>query len=278
MSELPLVIQKSVRKYEKIETDGLTLFPILVKNYEMFLIAKPALEVLHQSLPVRFLRMPLLSALYQMDLEAAVNGETPSGLFSRAILILALALRLGEGRDIEERMKALRVEVDRDEPTRLLCLRFTDAEGEEKKIVPAQYQNLRQIIGAQNGVRIESDRADPDLVQAEKDLAEMQGEPLDVNIDDLISAAAALTGTDEADIEEWPILKLVRRQKSFQRLLDYMICGIGQVNGTTWKGGNPHPSPFFDRAEKGFGPHMALGDFAGGAGERAVASAGQRVN
>lgn len=279
MNELPILIKKSIRNYEPVTMDGLILWPIPVREYDDFLAAQPALEVLHQSLPVRLARMPLLSALYRMDYEASLNGEPMTGLFSRALLALALALRLGEGQETAERLARFRISVDRADAAKLTRLHFTDDAGEEKEIVPASYGEMRRVIAAQNGVKLESDIADPDLVQAEKDLAEMNGARLNATVEDLISGVAALTGTDEAEIENWPILKLQRRQISFQRLLDYVICGFGQVNGTTWKGGNPTPSPFFDRAdENGFGAHMALGDFAGGAGERAVANAGQQVS
>ena len=278
MNDLPILIQKSIRRYEPVTVDGLTLWPVKVREYDDFLMARVALEVLHQSLPVRFLRMPLLSALYAMDYEARVSGEPMTGLFSVALLGLALSLRLGEGEAPEERMGRFRIAVDRNDPSKLLRLRFIDADGAEKEIEPRRYGELRRIIAAQNGVKLESDRADPDLVQAEKDLADMNGISLDATVEDLISGVAALAGVDEAEIEDWPILKLQRRQTSYQRTLDYLICGIGQMSGTTWKGGNPHPSPFFDRLdEDGFGAHMALGDFAGGAGERAVANAGQKV-
>lgn len=276
MSELPVHIQRAVRKYEPVVTDGLTLYPVLVREYEEFLIARPALEVLHQSLPVALMRMPLLSALYRMDYDAAMSGEQPTGLFSRALLGLALSLRLGEGLETKERLEQFHLAVERDSPGTLAHISFAIG-GEDFEIKPEQYGTMRKIIAAQNGVKLESDHADPELVKAEKDLAELNGTNLDASIDDLISAIAALTGADEGDIEKWPILKLQRRQTSFQRLLDYVICGFGQVNGTTWKGGNPHPSPFFNRTSEGFGAHMALGDFAGGAGERAVANAGQQV-
>lgn len=279
MSELPIYIQKSIRRYEPVTVDGLTLWPVLVKEYDDFLVARVALEVLHQSLPVRFLRMPLLSALYKMDYEAGQNGEPMPGLFSVALLGLALSLRLGEGDDTKKRLERFQISVDRDDPATLKRLRFIDDDGEEKIIEPARYGELRRIIAAQNGVKLESDRADPDLVQAEKDLAELNGVNLDASVEALVSGVAALAGVDETEIDEWPILKLQRRQESFQRVLNYLICGFGQVNGTTWKGGNPHPSPFFDKADEGgFGAHMALGDFAGGAGERAVANEGQQVS
>lgn len=279
MSELPFSIKRAANRYETIEIEGIELRPVLVKEYDNFLIARPALEVLQQSFPVRFLRMPLLSALYQMDFESASNGEIPTGLFSRALLCLALSLRLGEGMDMATRLGMFQVVADREKPEELIGLRFVDGDGQTKEISPTLFQRIRPIIAAQNGVKIESDKADPDLVQAEKDLAEMNGVSLNATVEDLISGIAALSGTDEREIDEWPILKLDRRRLSFQRILDYMICGFGQVNGTTWKGGNPHPSPFFDRSEYGqFGAHLALGDFAGGAGERAVASAGQQVS
>lgn len=278
MSELPLQYTRKINRYEEIEVEGFIFHPVLVKDYEMFLIARPALEVLHQSLPVAYLRMPLLSALYQMDFESASKGETPTGLFSRALLCLALSLRLGENEEIVTRMGMFQVVADHAKPEKLIGLRYIDSEGKQKEISPALFQRVRPIIAAQNGVKLESDKADPDLVQAEKDLAEMNGVSLNANIEDLVSAIALMSGADESEIEEWAILKLIRRQRSCQRILDYLVCGFGQVNGTTWKGGNPHPSPFFDKAEEGFGAHIGLGEFAGGAGERAVANAGQQVS
>lgn len=259
MNELPLDIQRSVRRYEPINSNGLILYPVLVSEYEDFLIARPALEVLHQSLPVAFLRMPLLSALYQIDYDAVVKGMQPTGLFSRARLALALALRLGAGKKIAERIETLRVVVDRRNPQKLLGLRFTKAKsGEEVTISPASYRELRAIIAAQNGVRIESDKANPNIVQAQKDL-QAANASIDANIDDWLSALAALTGTDESAIEKWPILKLEKRTETYRRILDYLVCGIGETNGATWKGGNPVPHPFFRRIRDGNGLFSPLG-------------------
>lgn len=251
MSELPITIQKSIRRYEPIETNGLTLYPVLVKDYESFLIARPALEVMQQSFPVRLMRVPLLSALYQMDYEAAAAQKQATGLFSRALLALALSLRLCEGAEPEKRIENFQIAVEKERPQILQRLRFQDGDGEWKEILPAQYQTLRQIIAAQNGVRLESNLANPDIVKAKKDLSSANSTPLSANVDDLISSVAALSGKEEAEIEEWPILKLDRRSESYRRLLDYLICGIGEVSGATWKRGNPTPHPFFRRASDG---------------------------
>lgn len=251
MKPLPLSINKAIRRYHQIETNGLTLFPILVKNYDEFLIAKPALEVMHQSLPVRFLRMPLLVALHEIDYEAAVNGKTPTGLFSRALLGLAVALRLGEGMELTERLKVFQTAVDREKPEKLLRLYFTDNDGNQKEITPAAYQELRPIIAAQNGVKIEDDTANPEIVALKKKAASANCGNLDANIDDLISSVAALTGTDEEKIDEWPILKLDKYAKSYERILSFIVCGVGEASGASWKGGNPVPHPFFARVDGG---------------------------
>ena len=251
MTTLPMHILKSAARYKTIEADGLHLYPIVVKDYDEFLIARPALEVMHQSLPVAMLRVPLLSALYQMDYDAIMSGTQPSGLFSRALLALALALRLGDGESIEERLKLFQVAVDRENPSKLTRLRFITEQGEYREINPVSYALLRQIIAVQNGVEIESDQANPAIVKAKKDMEEANSIALDINVDSLINAVSTLSNLDESEIDEWPILKLQKRAEAYRRILDYMVCGFGEVNGTSWKGGNPTPHPFFARSKGG---------------------------
>lgn len=252
MNELPIAIYQAARKYQPITTNGLTLYPVLVKEYRDFALARPAIEVLQQSFPVALLRMPLLAAMYRMDYDAAMSGTPAAGLFLRALLALALALRLGAGEPAEERIRMFRIEFDREQPEKLLRLHFTDESGTSKEIAPAQFQTLRRIIAAQNGVRLESDKANPDIVQAQKDMAS-GGIQLEGDEDDLICAVAALSGTDEAKIDEWPILKLEKRAESYRRVLSYLVCGIGELSGATWKNGNPAPHPFFKRMQGGDG-------------------------
>lgn len=246
--ELPFSIKKSVNKYEPIKTHGLTLYPVLVEEYDSFLISRPALEVLHQSLPVAMMRMPLLSAYYQMDYEAMLNNQPISGLFTSALIGLVLSLRIGEGKELGERLKCFRIAVDTNDPSKLVSLRFTDADGIEKTIDAPAYKELREIIAAQNGVKVESDSANPDIVQARKDMETASAE-YDFSVDALINFASALSGKDESEIYEWPILKLTRHTDAYQTMLAYLICGIGEASGATWKNGNPVPHPIFNRKE-----------------------------
>ena len=259
--ELPFHIKNAVRKYEMIETDGIALYPIRVKEYSEFLIGKASIEVMQQSFPVRFMRVPLLTALYQMDYEAASSGKPATGLFFRALLMLALSLRLGDGKGIDERINLFRLSVDRENPLRLRGLYFTDGNGENKEITPVLFSKIRPIIAAQNGVKLESDDANPDLVQAERDLAELNSPNLDASIDHMISFVSALSGAEEAEIDDWPILKLTRRAEALQRPLDYLVCGIGGAFGGFGKGGNPVPHPYYPRVKDTSGALVSMSDF-----------------
>lgn len=255
--ELPFSIKKAIRRYEKIDFEGLFVWPVLVKEYDEFLVARPALEVLHQSLPVAMMRIPLLSAYYRMDYEARRNGEPMVGLFSRALLGLALSLRLGEGLPIDERVRIFQIEADREDGAKLVRLRFMDSGGEVHEILPQQYAELRKIIAAQNGVRLESDEANPDIVNAQKKMGS-GGVALDVSADALISSVAALSHADEKDIDEWPILKLEKRAQTYLRFMQYLVNGVGEMSGATWKGGNPVPHPYFERTDNGRAPMSPL--------------------
>lgn len=266
-------MRRAIRKYEEIKVDGLTLYPIKVAEYETFLAVRPAIEFMQQSLPMRYMSLPLLSAFYRIDYEAITQGKRAEGMFLRSLVALALSLRLGEGEEPENRAKHFRIFCDPKEPSRFKKLQFI-MDGEEKEVTAVQFQRLRPIIATQNGVEIYPDDVNPDLVQAERDIIEKNAPKMDVRIDDLISAVAALSGAEEAEIEDWPILKLQNRQRAFKRTMDYMICSIGESQGTKWKGGNPHPSPWFDRAKEGSAGLMPMEEFANGEGLKAIQNAG----
>lgn len=277
-NKLPFAIDKLIRRYKSITTEGLTLYPITVEEMDEWLIARQAIEVMQQSFPVRFLSKPLLQVYYELDYLPAVLGHEvqSTGLWGCAMLALALALRLGQGLPPEKRILQLAPMIDRNDPTRLKAVR-TVLNGEETiDITPVQFQRLRPIIAAQNGVKLESDDANPDLVQAERDLAEMKNTKLNVTLEDKIAFVAGKTHTDEDEIYGWPIRKLDIYADVFAREDFFLANNIGGAFGGFGKGGNPTPHPYYER-ETQASVHMALSDFADGAGERAVENVGQQI-
>lgn len=268
--ELSASVRRAINRYDPVKTEGLTLAPILMGEYESFLKASPAISFLPRSLPLKYLSEPLLAAFYRMEYDALEAGQESPGLFYRCVLFLALALRLGEGETEVERMKRFQVRVDPSDPAKLLSLEA----GEEIRITPIQFQRLRPILAAQNGVDLPSDDANPELVEAERDIAAQRGPKLDISAEGMISSVAALTGTEEREIDQWPVLKFNRRKDAISRVLHFLVCGIGEASGAKFKGGNPYPSPFFDKVNDGSAALVSLDSFAGGAGKQAVQQAG----
>ena len=188
--KLPLDIKRSIRLFRPVETEGLTLYPIMVSDYEDYLIGKPAIGMMQRSLPVAYLSMPLLQALYQIDFEHRVNGEAPEGWFYRTLLFLSLSLRLegmkNGGNDLPFLLYA-----DPENPKKLKEIRFFQ-NGEEKKITPIMFSRLRPILAAQNAIELYGDEVNPELVEAEADVAEAKSTKLDFRIEDMISGVCAV--------------------------------------------------------------------------------------
>lgn len=268
MAELPLEYKKSIGKYEPIEVDGLTLYPIKVEEYYEFLMARQSIEFMQQRLPINLMSEPILSAFFKLDF-GLEDGEEPSGLFTSALLALALALRLKSGHSAEERIRSFQIIIDPNDQTRLKCVRCY-LNGEELiEITPVKFQTLRPIIAAQNGITIRSDLDNPELVDAENDLAS-KSPNVQMSVEAFVTAAALVGKVEESEVYNWEILKMHNRLDAAQRVLDYVICGIGESQGTKWKGGNPHPNPWFARTKENNKGLMPIESFAGGQGLQAV--------
>ena len=275
MAELPLQYRKSIGKYEPITTEGLTLYPIKVEEYYEFLTARTAIEFMQQRLPIQLMSEPILSAFFKLD-TGQVEGYEPTGLFTSALLAIALALRLKPGESIEERVGTFQIFTDPDDMTKLKRIRFV-IDGEEMiDITPIMFQRLRPIIAAQNGIELHSDLDNPELVDAENDLSSGSSRKLDMSVEGFVNAATLIAGVDESEVYDWPILKLHNRLDSARRVLDYIICGIGESQGTTWKNGNPYPHPWFDRKRDESISLMPIESFANGQGVSAIKEATEK--
>ena len=275
MNEIPANTMQLIRRYKPVETEGLTLWPVKVKERDGFTYARPSIEFVQQTLPVKYMSLPLLTAFYQIDLQNALMGEDPTGLFTRTLLFLALSLRVGEGLEMDKRVQMMSPIVSTEDPFNLRAIRFTLNGEERMEITPIQFQRIRPILAAQNGIKLYSENANPELIEAENDLAAANNVEIDVNFEDVISTVATFTGESEEDIDEWPILKLDRRRDAINRVLHFLVTGIGTASGAKYEGGNPYPSPFFNRKRTDSSAVMSIEKFAGGKGLEAVTNSGK---
>lgn len=138
------------------------------------------------------------------------------------------------------------------------------------EVTPVLFQRIRPILAEQNGIELIPDSANPELVQAERDIAEQSGVKLKADFSDMIATVAMMNGVDEEIIDNWPILKMLKRKRAAERVLAYLVCGIGESSGGKFKNGNPFPSPFFDRDNDTSSALTAIEDFVGGEGLKAI--------
>ena len=137
--------------------------------------------------------------------------------------------------------------------------------GKPIEISPAKFGRLRPVIAAQNGIEIPPLDANPELVEADRAVRMMNAPKLEMVLEDKVSFVALASGADENEIYDWPILKFNRRSIAAERVLSYLIYGIGENSGMVkYKNGNPCPSPYFRRKQQSLGM-MALSEFRRGA-------------
>lgn len=277
LNELPAEIRGKANRYEAVAVNGFLLHPIRVRDYLPFLQARPAIEFMQQRMKFPLVSMPLLSAYYKLDFDLLAQGQPISGLLSKAMLFLALALRLSPDDETPDLAKLFEIRAEKARPDALvsLCCKIN---GEAREITPADFEAMRPVLAAQNGLTIQPRDANPELVDCEAEMAELNAAKLDLDPAHMVSAVAALTGRDEDEICDWAILKLHRRAESFKRMLDYVVYGISEASGLVkFTKGNPAPNPFFPRKKEGTAALSALNTFGGGAVERAVQNPGAKT-
>lgn len=274
MYEIPAHIRAKINRYQPVDMDGITFYPIRVKEYSELLIATPAIEFVQRSLPVAMLSRPLLDAFYGMDMAAVESGGTPEMLF-RAIAGLVLALRIGEGMPMEQRLMMVQIVPQEGKRDRLKHLVFPTPDG-ALTISPLQFQAYRVLIGAQNGIEIPSDNANPDIIEAEREAALRNAQELDILLEDQIQFVATLCHVNEQDVDEWPILKLKKKEGALTQVIRYLLCGNAEASGAKWDKGNPYPHPYYKRKESNSAGLKNLRDILPESAEKAVGDPGAR--
>ena len=255
MNQLPLKYQKQIAKYLPIETEGLTLWPVTVEFWNEFRSCVPALEFMRQCLPVALLQIPLLDALFQLEIANSATEEDGGGekltLFSDTLYALCLALRLGPETDRNKLFeKQVFVLPDENDPIKIGKIVFQKGDGTILSVTPRQYERLRPILCAQNGVKIPDETENPELVYADRILRVQKAPKLEEDFPKMVSWCAVYSHAEEAEIYDWPLLKFLNRCEVMQRTLDYVVFGAGAASGfVKYEGGSPVPSPYYARSE-----------------------------
>ena len=240
-------ISRAIVRGDPILWNGLTLFPILVRDFEKFESAKPGIMLSQKTLPAKFAGMRYLEALFTLDMENLQHGEPPVGLFARAIRFLTLALRLPE----EERADGsvafpLEIQVSAENQAKLSAMAIHMGE-QVTAITPRDFAKLRPLLARQNGLELPDEAHNAELEAAEQDLDAAGGLNLDVNYEDLIYSVAVQSGVDAEQVFGWTIRKFHKVKAAIDRGLGYQLAYLATASGAKYKNGNPWPSWMFDR-------------------------------
>lgn len=242
-----------IRRGEPITESELIFYPIQMAYYDEFIRCKDAILLRQASLPVRYLSMNYLSALFAMELDAVKSKKQSLGMFFRAMSILHLSLRIGF--DIDELNKNITLRNERDR----IVLDYIVVKQNEKivKFTPLDFSTrFRPLIAEQNGLELPDESENLELIQSNETLKDLnnKGKPLNVNIDDLIASVAYQSKTTEKDILSWTVREFENRKRAIERDKRYMLCGQGEMSGmVSFKNGNPSPSWCFDTLDNSLG-------------------------
>lgn len=242
-----------IRRGEPITESELTFYPITMDYYDVFIQCKNALILRQASLPVRYLSMDYLSALFTLEIDELKSGKEPSQVFLKVMTLLHLSLRIGL--NVEELYKNIEVSIEKDK----IRLKHILIKQNEKivKFTPLDFSTrFRQIIAEQNGLELPDEAENIDLVRDNEKLKELnnKGKSLNVNLDDLIASVAYQSKVSEKEIMTWTVREFENRKKAIDRDKRFMLCGQAEMSGmVSFKNGNPAPSWQFDVLDNSLG-------------------------
>lgn len=211
--------------------NGLLVYPVLMRDYSLFLAVKDSILSAQQSWP-----FPWSTAKYW-------DGLFGMGLIPRLCLMLKLVFRL------EERDGALPL-FPKMNGEKLESL--TVFQGEQTGVITAKnFGGLRELIARQNGLELPDETNNAELVEAKRYLAQQRTPPLKADFESLIYSVACALKTDPEELLNWTIRRFRATEQALDRSIGHLTASITLAAGGKFKGGNPYPSWKYDREETG---------------------------
>lgn len=255
-----------IRRGEPVRECGLDFFPITMDRYEDFVRCKNALSIRMSSLPVRYVSMDYLSAIFALELDAQNGTGQTSGIFYQLMRLFSLSVRIDmDGKTLGEKMHLVvdngSVRLDHIQVDQI----GADGKPNSAQITPFQFSSqIRPLIAAQNQILLPDEAENSDLVADYEKKKEIQhkGPPLNTDLDDLVSSVAYLSGVSDKEIMNWNVRDFENRRRAIERAMKYQLYAQAEMSGmVSFKKGNPYPSWCFDAADDTLGT-MAVTELA----------------
>lgn len=210
------------------EWNGLTVYPVQMKDYPLFLAAQESIITVQQSWPFPWSTVSYLEGLIGM------------GLLSRLCAMLKISLNLSDGDGLP-----IYPRVEGEQIVSLLVV-----QGERQaEVTRKNFGSLRALLARQNGLELPDERANLELLEAQRDLSG-GGIALKADLEDLIYSVALKSHTAPEEIMGWTVRRFQRVEQAIDRSEGHRMASISLAAGGKFKGGNPYPSWKFDREEE----------------------------
>ena len=240
-------VKRAIRRGEPIEIHGLTCWPLTMENFEEWQNIKPVLTLRLASLPARLAVKPYLAAVYAAETEYFLEHGNAIGLYGNLMRLMELVFHLPPQADTPKQRGAIRVETSKDGRD---LLRLHIKQGKQyATITPQQFNQIRELLAAQNGEKLPNEADNMELIEAEAQMAARNSGELILDMDDLISSVAVATGKTLRELDDMTIWEFNHLYRAADRAKKFFLYGMAEANGGKIKGGNPCPSWCFDRVQ-----------------------------
>ena len=229
---------------------GATLYPVRMRQYEMFTACKKAILMRQSTLPVQFAIMPYLTALFAMDAEMGFG----LGLVQSLRILISMATL--------QPLDNIGILVTADKQTELRAIVYNDGE-KDIRITPRDFNEIRRLIAEQNGEELPDESENPELVQAEMDIAALQQSDVEFNLESMLDSVSFASGKPHSELLDMPIRAFFRLEKAISRAKMFQIFTSASMSGfVKFPKGNPYPSWLFDKKKDGGKAFESMKEFA----------------
>lgn len=235
-----LLSQINSRWGDPQEVLGLTVSPLKMDVYPLWLTFSGALTTRLSTLPARYAVKTYADALYTLFRD---TGDTRYLMFK---MLMGLSLGIPE-----EHINRCIMESGDDTGLRSVIISYGETRA---AFLPKQIGEMRKAIAEMNGAELPDESDNAEIMQAEEDLKSIGvRKNLKLDLFDEIASVAAAANLRMEEIRDMTILEYSRLKRAHNRRLMYMVCAIAESNGTKFKGGNPAPNWMFDRIDPNHG-------------------------
>lgn len=227
--------RKIIRGETIIDPCGFPSTPIKMGLFDEWTESKIAIMIRQTTMPFQYAAMPYLQAIFAMDADAGFQF----GIVRNLVRLLSMASLLPE--------TGFNVWLSKKEPNRINAISYSEGDV-SFRIEPKDFQRIRQLIAEQNGEELPDESENPELVEAESDIAAAKSIGIEYDYETMLDSVAYVTHRTKPELMDISIREFARLRKAIDRDKLFTLYASAELGGMVkFEKGNPVPSWCFDK-------------------------------